>query len=83
MLQGEDAAELITPLIEGIVEDPPWSSFLARLQRRLGADYVSIVFRPLPDDAPRNRLIHLYAGQAWPDEVTRRFRESLRQDPMP
>lgn len=84
MLHGSDAAELVRPLIEGIGEDPPWSSFLARLRRRLQADYASIVFRPLPDDAPRNRLIHLYAGQAWPDEVTQRFRESLRgQDPMP
>jgi DNA-binding CsgD family transcriptional regulator len=80
----EDLSDLIVPLIEGIVEEPLWSAFLARLRGRLGADYVSIVFRPLPDGAPGNRLIHLYAGQAWPDEVNRRFRESLGgQDPMP
>ena len=84
MLNAQDAAELVTPLIEGIVAEPLWAVFLARLRARLGADYVSIVFRPLPDDSPRNRLIHLYAGQAWPDEITLRFRESLRgQDPMP
>lgn len=85
MLDGADAADLVTPLIEGIVEDPPWSLFLARLQRRVAADYASIVFRPLPGDgAPRNRLIHLYAGQAWPEDVNRRFRESLGgEDPMP
>jgi DNA-binding CsgD family transcriptional regulator len=84
VLTGEDAAELIRPLIEGLVEDPPWSSFLARLRGRMQADYASIVFRPVADEGPRNRLIHLHAGQAWPDEVNRRFRESLRgQDPMP
>jgi DNA-binding CsgD family transcriptional regulator len=85
MTEGAAAlADLIAPLIEGIVEEPLWSGFLARLRERLSADYVSIVFRPLPDGAPRNRLIHLYAGHAWPDEVTHRFRESLRgEDPMP
>jgi DNA-binding CsgD family transcriptional regulator len=80
----EELSDLIAPLIEGIVEVPLWSAFMDRLRLRLGADYVSIVFRPLPDGAPGNRLIHLYAGQAWPDEVNRRFRESLGgQDPMP
>ncbi|MDR2857133.1 MAG: helix-turn-helix transcriptional regulator [Novosphingobium sp.] len=83
-MTAEDLAELVEPLIAGIVEDPLWSAFLARLRVRLRADYVSIVFRPLPDGAPQNRLIHLYAGQAWPPEVTRAFREGLRgNDPMP
>lgn len=77
-------SDLVEPLIDGIVEDPLWSTFLARLRGRLSADYVSIVFRPLPDGAPRNRLIHLYAGQAWPPEVNRRFRAIMGgQDPMP
>ncbi len=77
-------ADLIAPLIEGIMEDPLWTGFMARLRERLGADYVSIVFRPLPDGTPGNRVIHLYAGQAWPDEVNRRYREGLRrEDPMP
>jgi DNA-binding CsgD family transcriptional regulator len=83
-MTAEDLTELVEPLIEGIVEDPLWSTFLARLRVRLCADYVSIVFRPLPDGAPQNRLIHLYAGQAWPPEVTREFRDRLRgNDPMP
>lgn len=84
MLTGADAAELVGPLIEGIAEDPLWSTFLARLRARLRADYVSIVFRPLPDGTPQNRLIHLYAGRAWPPEVNRRFRDGQRgSDPMP
>lgn len=84
MPMAEDLSDLIAPLIEGIVEEPLWSAFMARLRVRLDAGYVSIVFRPLPDGSPRNRLIHLYDGQPWPDEVNRRFRESLRgEDPMP
>jgi DNA-binding CsgD family transcriptional regulator len=84
MLDAEDLAALVEPLIEGTAEDPPWSAFLARLLERLHADYVSIVFRPLPMGTPDNRLIHLYAGRAWPPEVNRQFRDSLRRvDPMP
>lgn len=78
------AAELIAPLIEGIVEAPLWSGFLARLRARTAADYVGIVFRPRPEGTPENRLIHLYAGQAWPAEVNRRYRAALRSpDPLP
>lgn len=86
------AGDLIEPLIGGLVEDPLWSTFLERLRGRLGADYVSLVFRPLPQGDPhgdpRNRLVHLHAGRAWPAEVTTRFRQSRGQgvggeDPMP
>lgn len=77
-------AELIGPLIEGIVEDPLWGTFMARLRLALHADYVSIVFRPLPAGTPDNRLIHLYSGQAWPPEVNRLFLAAGRSsDPMP
>jgi DNA-binding CsgD family transcriptional regulator len=83
-MSGEDTADLIGPLIEGIVEDPLWSTFMARLRERLRAGYVSIVFRPLPIGTPDNRLIHLYAGQAWPSEVNREFLAAGRgSDPMP
>lgn len=84
MLGQGDAAALLGPLVEGIVEDPLWSSFLARLLARLGADYVSIVFRPPPAGTADNRLIHLYAGQPWPPEVNAEFLAAGRSsDPMP
>ena len=84
MAEGSDSQDLIAALIEGVVEQPLWSGFLATLRARLAADYVSIVFRPLPAATRENRLIHLYAGQAWPPEVNRRFREGPGgQDPMP
>lgn len=76
--------ELIASLIEGIVEEPLWSGFLDQLRHRLNAGYVSIVFRPLPLGTPDNRLIHLYSGRAWSDEVNREFRDRQRgDDPMP
>lgn len=79
-----DAAELILPLIEGMVEDPLWSTFLARLRQRLRADYVSLTFRPLRFGTPQNRVIHLYSGQPSPPVVSQFYRDSLyKYDPMP
>lgn len=84
MLSTEDAAALLTPLIEGLVQDPPWRGFLEALRTRVAGDYASLVFRPLPLGTPEARVIHLYAGQPSPPPVTRHYRESLYLlDPMP
>lgn len=84
MLAGEDAAQLLEPLIEGMVEDPLWSTFLTRLRRRVEADYVSIVFRPLPFGPERNRVIHLYSGRPSPPIVSQLYHDNLHiSDPMP
>jgi DNA-binding CsgD family transcriptional regulator len=79
-----DLADLVEPLIQGMVEDPVWSTFLERLRQRAGADYASIVFRPLRTGPFRNRVIHLYSGMASPPLVSRLYHESLhRTDPIP
>jgi DNA-binding CsgD family transcriptional regulator len=79
-----DLADLVEPLIQGMVEDPVWSTFLGRLRQRAGADYASIVFRPLRTGPFRNRVIHLYSGMASPPLVSRLYHESLhRTDPIP
>lgn len=84
MLDAEDAADLLEPLIEGMVEDPVWSTFITRLRHRLEADYASLVFRPLPLGTPQNRVIHLFSGRRSPPIVSQLYRESLyRSDPMP
>ncbi len=84
MLTDTDAEELLEPLIEGMVEDPLWSTFLARLRRRAGADYTSIVFRPLPFGPERNRVFHLYSGQPSPPVVSQHYHDNLHvSDPMP
>jgi DNA-binding CsgD family transcriptional regulator len=84
MLCGRDAAALVEPLIAGLVESPPWTLFLERLKARVGGDYASLVFRPLPFGTPEARVIHLYAGEPSPPPVSRRYREELyRSDPMP
>jgi hypothetical protein len=54
---------LVVPLIEGLVTDPPWQAFLDVLRDALAADYASLVFRPVPMDIPKERVIHLYSGQ--------------------
>lgn len=83
MLEGEDAA-LLAPLVEGLVEDPPWRGFLNALRSRVRADYASLVFRPLPLGTPEARVIHLYSGEASPPPISKLYRESLYlRDPMP
>jgi DNA-binding CsgD family transcriptional regulator len=84
MLTGDDAADLIEPLIAGMVEDPPWSTFMARLRRRLRADYASLTFRPLRVGAPHNRVVHLASGRQSPPIVAQLYRDSLyKSDPLP
>ncbi|MET0365912.1 MAG: helix-turn-helix transcriptional regulator [Sphingobium sp.] len=83
MIQAEDAA-LIQALIEGMVEEPLWSTFIARLRARIRADYTSIVFRPLPQGSPQYRVVHLFSGQDSPPIVAALYRENLyKTDPMP
>jgi DNA-binding CsgD family transcriptional regulator len=84
MLLERDAEDLIQPLIEGVVEDPVWSTFLDRLRLRTAADYASIVFRPLRTGPLRNRVIHQYSGLASPPPVSKLYHDSLHvTDPMP
>ena len=79
-----EALDLIEPLISGLVEDPLWSTFLNRLLHRVRADYASIVFRPLTMGPERNRVVHLYAGQASPPGVSQLYHDILHAtDPMP
>lgn len=83
MWNADDVA-LIQSLIEGMVEEPLWSTFIARLRARIGADYASIVFRPLPEGAPQYRVVHLFSGQDSPPIIAALYREGLyRADPMP
>ncbi|GAB7551925.1 hypothetical protein NRB_14260 [Novosphingobium sp. 11B] len=75
---------LIAPLIEGLVEDPPWRGFLDALRAAVAGDYASLVFRPLPLGTPEARVIHLYSGAPSPPRVSRHYRENLYlRDPMP
>jgi len=84
MVDGDEAQDLIEPLISGLAEDPLWSTFLERLLRRARADYASIVFRPLPFGPERNRVVHLYAGQASPPGVSQLYHDILHAiDPLP
>jgi DNA-binding CsgD family transcriptional regulator len=75
---------LLEDLLEGLGEDPPWSSFLARLRQGLGADYTSIVFRPIPVGQPQSRVVHLFSGADWPPWNAAAYREGgYQDDPLP
>ncbi|MET0241388.1 MAG: hypothetical protein ABW184_15965, partial [Sphingobium sp.] len=83
MMDEEDAG-LIRSLIEGMVEEPLWSTFIHRLRARIGADYTSLVFRPLPEGSPQYRVVHLFSGQDSPPIVAALYRENLYWvDPLP
>lgn len=84
MLSAQDAADLVEPLIEGIIEEPLWSTFIGRLRHRIRADYASLVFRPLPEGTPENRVVHLFSGKRSPEIVSQLYRDSLyKSDPLP
>jgi len=81
---GAELADLLEPLIDGIVERPPWGTFVDRLRDRTGADYASLVFRPMQTGPERNRVVHLYSGQPTPPDLSRLYHDILHAtDPMP
>lgn len=83
MPAGLEATDLLQPLIEGVVEEPPWQAFLDRLRARIDAGYVSIVFRPFREGPERNRVIHLYSGRPSPPIVSRHYHDNLHlTDPV-
>ncbi len=81
MIAMADIAGLLPPLIDGAFEDPPWGNFLDRCRARIGADYTSLIFRPLAPSRPAQ--IHLFSGEASPPLVQKLYRDSLhRADPI-
>lgn len=44
-LTARDETDLLLPLLSGLTESGPFSTFLERLRRRTGADYVGLVIR--------------------------------------
>jgi DNA-binding CsgD family transcriptional regulator len=84
MLTGEEAAALVLPLIEGMVEEPLWARFVAQLRQCVQADYASVVFRPIPFGQPQSRVVHLASGAESPPLVAQLYRDSLyKEDPLP
>lgn len=77
-------ADLILPLLEGLGQEPLWSTFIDRLRQRLGADYASIVFRPIPVGQPQSRVVHLFSGADWPPLLAEAYRDgAYLDDPLP
>jgi DNA-binding CsgD family transcriptional regulator len=75
---------LLEGLLEGLGEEPLWATFLSRLREGLGADYTSIVFRPIPVGQPQSRVVHLFSGADWPPLIAAAYREGgYQDDPLP
>ena len=75
--------ELLLPaLFDGVLEEPIWATFLEKLRVATGAEYTSLFFRS--PHRPLNSVVHLYAGNASPPQVSRFYHEHLYQrDPIP
>lgn len=53
---------LVSAIMDGAFEDPPWSSFLAQLRALTGADFATLIFRP--HERPLGASMHLFSGDA-------------------
>ncbi len=55
-------ASLVSAMMDGPFEDPPWTKFLAQLRAATGADFATLIFRP--PDRPLGEALHLFSGDA-------------------
>ncbi|MDE8653486.1 helix-turn-helix transcriptional regulator [Novosphingobium album (ex Liu et al. 2023)] len=69
-LTSRDETDLLLPLFAGIREEPRFSTFLARLRRRTGAEYVGLVMRHA--HASIAEAVELFAGR----DLRRQARET-------
>ena len=56
---------LLQALHEGMFETPLWSDFLNRLLAKTGARLMTLIFRPVDEDA----VVELHAGEPPPDDT--------------
>lgn len=71
--------DLLQSLHRGMFETPLWQGFLDRLLTLTGARFVSLVFRPVGQDA----VVVLHAGVAIPDDVRDLLGATSLRDPLP
>jgi DNA-binding CsgD family transcriptional regulator len=62
---------LISAILEGAFETPPWSSFLDQLKRITQAEYVTFLLRP--PGRPVAESLHLFKGDATDQEVYEKY----------
>lgn len=69
-LTSNDETDLLLPLFSGMHETPRFRTFLERLRRRTGAEYVGLVLRQR--DAPQEEETEFFAGR----DMSRLIRET-------
>jgi DNA-binding CsgD family transcriptional regulator len=81
-LDAQAVMKLLPSLIEGSVEDPPWSAFLEALRTGADAEYASLSFGPM--GRPNASRTHLRSGVVWSPDTNKLYSEHVHQfDPLP
>lgn len=81
-LTSTDETDLLMPLYAGVHDQDAWKTFLARLQRRTGADHASLIFAQ--GDTPMHLAKEVFAGRDLRREARLWGLEALyEQDRLP
>ena len=67
--------QLVSDLLNGAFETPPWAEFLKRLRALTAADHVTLIFRP--PGRPLGEALHLFTGDIAPVKVNGTYRKYL------
>jgi DNA-binding CsgD family transcriptional regulator len=62
---------LVSAILDGAFETPPWSSFLAQLRQLTQAEFVTLLFRP--PGRPLGEALHLFVGAVTEREMKENY----------
>lgn len=77
-----DERDILTSLHSGPLEKPLWNTFLARLKRRMGAEFCGMYFRQ--GDAHITESTEIAVGPSYPDDLRAKYNADFHVlDPIP
>ncbi|HEY4546405.1 MAG TPA: LuxR family transcriptional regulator, partial [Pedomonas sp.] len=77
-----DERDILTSLHSGPLEKPLWNTFLARLKRRVGAEFCGMYFRQ--GDAHITESTEIAVGPTYPDDLRAKYNADFHVlDPIP
>lgn len=71
MPQTIDQSQLVSAVLDGAFESPPWTSFLHQLRELTQAEFVTLLFRP--PGRPLDETLHMFSGNATDQEILENY----------